>query len=165
VTVTVRRETTFACSLERAFRAPMLGDITKVHTGLALMPRVTHCTDDAGWGAVGSSKRVFMSKTPVFAGGFASVDRVLERVENVRWTIEVSEFQPWVLGFTRFVGTWETAARARDEVHVRYTYALHGSGPLAPAQWLFGKTFWWRYMGQVLENVRALALGDAPLAG
>ena len=34
----VSRSTIFRCSLERAFRTPMLCDVTKVHTGYLLMP-------------------------------------------------------------------------------------------------------------------------------
>ena len=48
----------FNCSIERAFKTPILCDITKVHTGYGLMPRVTHCTEDKGWGQIGSSKQV-----------------------------------------------------------------------------------------------------------
>jgi hypothetical protein len=154
----VRRTTVYHCSLERAFKAPILGDVRQIHTGFGPMPAVTHCTDDADWGAVGSAKRVHMAPTLGFGGGFASMDRVLARVENERWTIEVSGFQGWMLGFTRFVGDWETRALAPGEVEIVYTYTLHAGAPwLAPLQWLFAHTFWWVYMGRVLENVRRLA--------
>lgn len=158
----VTRLATFRCSLERAFKAPMLCDIRKVHTGFLLMPRVTHCEDEAGWGQPGSSKRVFMSKTLAFGGGEASIDRVIERVENVKWTIEVGEFRMWMLGFERFVGEWETTARG-GEVDIVYRYTLHGTPWLAPFQWVFAQTFWRVYMGRVLENVRRMAEGDEPI--
>jgi hypothetical protein len=159
----VRRTTVFECSLERAFKAPMLCDVTKVHTGFGLMPRVTHCTDDSTWGTVGGSKRIFMAPAFGFPGGEASMDRVLERIENERWVIEVSDFRGWMLGFTRFVGEWQTAELVPGTVQVVYTYTLHAGAPLlAPLQWLFAKTFWWVYMGRVLENVRALASGSEP---
>lgn len=161
----VQRTATYRCSLERAFKAPMLGDIRRVHTGLGPMPRVTHTTDDADWGRVGSRKRVFMGPTLGFAGGYASMDEVVERVEGVRWVIQVSDLQQWMFGFTRFVGTWETAERAPGEVAITYTYALHAGAPwLGPVQWVFSHTFWRIYMGQVLENVRKIAEGDEPFA-
>lgn len=161
----VQRTTIFRCSLERAFQSPMLGDIRQVHTGFGPMPRVTHCTDDTGWARVGSTKHVHMAPTLGFAGGFASIDRVVERVENVRWTIEVSEFQQWMFGFNRFVGEWETRHRAPNEIEVVYTYTLHGGAAwLAPVQWLFAHTFWWIYMGRVLENVRKIAYANEPFA-
>ena len=87
MTTTVSVRTIFPCSLERAFKTPMLCDVSKVHTGYGIMPRVTHCTDDGYWGTPGSSKKVFVAPSPTQKGGFASVDNVLERVENVYWTI------------------------------------------------------------------------------
>jgi hypothetical protein len=159
----VRVTTIFHCSLERAFKTPMLCDVSKVHTGFGLMPRVTHCTDDASWGEVGGSKRVFAARSPTFAGGEASIDRVLERVENERWRIEVSQFRTWMLGFSRFVGEWQTTERAPDEIEIVYTYTLLADAPwLYPLQWLFARTFWRIYMGRVLENVRAMAEGSEP---
>lgn len=161
--ITIRRTAEYLCPLERAFKAPMLGDIRRVHTGFGPMPRVTHCTEDADWGRVGSRKRVHISRTLAFAGGFASTDSVLERVENRRWTIEVADFQMWMLGFTRFVGEWETTELEPGRIRIVYTYTLHGGSPLlAPLRWLFAHTFWWVYMGRVLENVRTIAYDGAP---
>ena len=72
----------FNCSLERAFKSPMLCDVTKVHTGYGMMPRVTHCTEDENWGKVGSCKKVFVEKSWVHEGGFGSVDNVVERIKT-----------------------------------------------------------------------------------
>jgi hypothetical protein len=41
--IKVKETTIFNCSLERAFKTPMLCDVSKVHTGYGLMPAVTHC--------------------------------------------------------------------------------------------------------------------------
>jgi hypothetical protein len=138
----------FHCSLERAFKTPMLCDVSKVHTGFGLMPRVTHCTEDAGWGKPGGTKKVFTAASLTFAGGEASTDKVLERVENTYWKIEVSDFKSWMLGFYKFV---------------EYTYTLHTHAPwLYPLGLLFAEGFWRIYMKRVLENVRALAYEEAP---
>ena len=96
----VTLQTVYQCSLERAFKTPMLCDVSKIHTGFGLMPRVTHCTEDASWGKPGGSKRVFAATSLTFAGGEASMDRVLERIENEYWKIEVSNFTSWMLGST-----------------------------------------------------------------
>ena len=48
----VKTTAVYRCSLERAFKTPMLCDVSKVHTGFLLMPRVTHCTEDEDWGRV-----------------------------------------------------------------------------------------------------------------
>lgn len=160
---TVTVSTIFRCSLERAFKTPMLCDVSKVHTGFGPMPRVTHCTDDADWGRVGAKKRVFAARSWTFPGGEVSSDRVLERVENERWRIEVADFRTWMLGFTRFVGEWKTTALGPDEVRVDYTYTLHADATwLAPLQWLFARVFWPVYMRRVLENVRKMAYAGEP---
>ena len=69
----IKVTTIYNCSLERAFKSPILCDVTKVHTGFGIMPKVTHCTDDENWGQVGSSKKVYASKSLTQKGGFASV--------------------------------------------------------------------------------------------
>lgn len=42
----VHVQTIYQCSLEQAFKTPMLSDLTRVHTGLLVMPKVTHTSDD-----------------------------------------------------------------------------------------------------------------------
>ena len=42
----VNVSTIYECSLERAFKTPMLSDVSKIHTGFGIMPKVTHTTDD-----------------------------------------------------------------------------------------------------------------------
>lgn len=156
-------KTIFDCSLERAFKTPMLCDVSKIHTGYGIMPRVTHCTEDANWGQPGSSKKVFAAKSPTFKGGESSMDRVIERIENAYWKIEVSDFKAWMLGFTRFTGEWKTTELAPNKILIEYTYTLHaGTAVLYPFNWLFTKLFWKTYMKQVLENVRQLAYNNAP---
>lgn len=41
-------------------------------------------------------------------GGFVSMDKVVERLENERWNIEVYDFQSWMLGYYKFTGEWKT---------------------------------------------------------
>lgn len=156
-------KTIYHCSLERAFKTPMLCDVSKVHTGFGLMPKVTHCTEDENWGKPGGSKKVFVAKSSTFKGGEASTDKVLERIENQYWKIEVSDFKSWMLGFTRFTGEWKTTGQEKDQILIEYTYTLHFDTPwFFPLNWLFAKTFWRTYMKRVLENVRKLAYSDEP---
>lgn len=153
----------FHCSLERAFKTPMLCDVSKVHTGYGIMPKVTHCTDDKNWGQPGANKKVYAAKSLTQKGGFASVDKVVERIENKYWAIEVSEFQSWMLGFSKFAGEWQTTEMEKNKILVEYTYTLHSAiALLYPLNWLFAKTFWKTYMKRVLENVRQLAYDNEP---
>jgi 2-succinyl-5-enolpyruvyl-6-hydroxy-3-cyclohexene-1-carboxylate synthase len=41
MTTSVTVQTIYHCSLERAFKTPMLCDVSKVHTGYGIMPKVT----------------------------------------------------------------------------------------------------------------------------
>lgn len=153
----VKVSTNYYCSLERAFKTPMLCDVSKVHSGFGMMPRVTHCTGDEHWGKPGFSKKVFVAKSWTQKGGFASVDKVIERVENKYWKIEVSDFQSWMLGFYKFTGEWQTTELEPGKILVEYTYALHANNALLyPLNWLFAKVFWKIYMKKVLENIRKM---------
>ncbi|MDX2284924.1 MAG: SRPBCC family protein [Bacteroidia bacterium] len=153
----------YHCSLERAFKAPMLCDVTKVHTGLGPMPRIVGTSDEHNWGQPGGTKKAYAAKSFVQKGGFVSMDRVVERIENRYWKIEVYDFQAWFFGFYKFVGEWNTTEIGQNTIRIDYHYTLHSNHALFyPVNWLFAKVFWKRYMQQVLENVRKLAEGDEP---
>ena len=159
----VKVTTIYNCSLERAFKTAMLCDLSKIHTGYGIMPKVIHCTEDVNWGQPGYSKIVFVEKSITQNGGFASVDKVITRIENKYWKIEVSQFQSWMLGFSKFVGEWETKEIDKDKIKIEYTYTLYSDiGLLYPLNWLFAKLFWRRYMKRVLENIRQLIKDKEP---
>ncbi len=153
----------YECSLERAFKTPMLCDVSKIHTGYGLMPKVTHCTEDANWGKPGHSKKVFAAPSISQKGGWVSSDKVIERIENQYWKIEVSDFQSWMLGFSKFVGEWKTTEIQPNRILVEYTYTLHSDITLLyPLNWIFTKTFWRVYMKRVLTNIKTLAYNNEP---
>ncbi len=155
--------TVFNTTLERAFKSPMLCDITKVHSGYGITPRVTFCTEDETWGKVGGSRKVFMAKTLAFKGGESSLDTVLERKENEYWKIEISDFKTWSMGFEKFQGEWFTTQLEEGKVLVRYRYTMFSKYRLCyPFHWLFTKIVWRNYMQHVLENIRQLTLEEAP---
>jgi hypothetical protein len=141
----------------------MLCDVSKVHTGFGIMPKVTHCSEDENWGKPGFSKKVYAAKSLTQKGGWASVDKVIERIENQYWKIEVSQFQAWMLGFTKFVGEWETKELEPNKIEVIYTYSMYSESPIFyPLNWLFTKTFWNLYMKQVIENIRKMIEENEP---
>ena len=159
----VKVTATYNCSLERAFKTPLLCDTSKVHTGFIIMPKLTHCTDDENWGQIGSSKKIFTAKSFLQKGGFTSVDKVLERIENKYWKFEVCEFQYWMLGFSKFTGEWQTTEIEKDVITIDYTYTLHSENTLLyPINWLFANVFWRTYMKRVLNIVKQLAYSNEP---
>lgn len=155
--------TNFTCTLERAFKTPMLCDVTKVHSGYGAMPHVTHSTEDTTWGRPGGSRKIFMSKSIAFKGGEATIDRVIERIENKYWKIELSDFKLWTAWITKLEGEWATKEINPGNVEVKYTYTIFSKNILVyPFQWLFVKIIWRIYMKHVIENVRNLAYSNAP---
>jgi hypothetical protein len=160
---TVEITTLFDCTVERAFKTPMLCDLTKIHTGHGVTPRVTHCTEDEHWGMEGSTRKVHMARTLFFKGGEASMDRVLERRENACWKIEVYDFRTWSMGFNKFQGEWYTQPAANGQVKVRYRYILFSNSVVFyPFHWLFTKVIWRNYMKNVVANIRGLIAKQEP---
>jgi len=159
----VKVSTMYNCSLERAFKTPLLCDISKVHTGFGLVPKVTHCVGDENWGQIGSIKKVYSAKSFTQKGGFFSVDKVLERIENNYWKFEVSNFQSCMVGFSRFIGEWKTTEMVENKIWVEYCYTLHSDIKLLyPLNWIFANTLWRSYMKRVLEIVREMACNNEP---
>lgn len=155
--VSVNVSSIFNCTLERAFKSAMLCDVTKLHTGYLFSPKVTHTTEDSNWGKIGSTKKIHVAKSMTQKGGFLFIDKILERVENDYWKIEISEFQTWTLGFYKFVGEWKTTQLEDQKILIDYSYTLHSNVPiLYPLNWLLAKTFWKTYMKRVMENIRTL---------
>lgn len=163
MTTRVKISTIYQCSLERAFKTPMLCDVSKVHTGFGLMPKVTHTTDDEHWGKPSSTKKVHVAASLTQKGGFASMDKIIERIDNKYWKIEVSDFQAWMLGFYKFTGEWQITELEPNKILVDYTYTLHAKTTLLyPLNWLFTHLFWKIYMKRVLENIRAMIDNNEP---
>src|SRR5687767_11437860 len=163
MTTRVTVKTIYNCPLERAFKTPMLCDVSKVHTGFMVMPRITHCTEDAVWGKRGSKKKVFAAKSISFKGVEVSSDQVIERIENEYWKIEVSDFKAAMLGFTKFVGEWRTTELAPNKIQIIYTYTHHSKYALLyPLNWFFTKIFFRVYMKRVLENIRKMIETNEP---
>lgn len=141
----------------------MLCDLSKIHSGFGIMPKVTHTENDENWGKPGSSKKIFTAKSLTQKGGFSSIDTVLIRDENHYWKIQVDNFQFWVLGFYKFVGEWRTKQIDTNKIMVEYRYFLHSKNILLyPFQLFFAKIFWKIYMKRVLHNVKEMAYAKEP---
>ncbi len=160
---TVHIRTTYACTLERAFKTPILSDISKIHTGFLLVPKITHCTDDGNWGKPGFSKNIFAAKSFLQKGGWFSTDTVMERIENSYWKIEVANFQSPMMGFSKFTGEWRTTGIQPGKIQIDYTYTLCSDHYLLyPVHWLFTKIFWRMYMWRVIKNIRKMIENKEP---
>jgi len=141
----------------------MLCDVTKVHTGFLLSPKVIGVEHDADWGQIGSSKKIIAAPSITQSGGYFFIDRIIDRQENISWKLQVDNFQSWMWGFYKFEGEWKTKEVKTNEVLVTYNYVLHANKPLLyPINWLFAKLFWKVYMKRVLENIKEMAYNEEP---
>lgn len=87
--IKVKVNTIYHCSLERAFKTPLLCDVSKVHTGYGIMPPVTHCTDDENWGQVGSEKKVYTAKSLTWK---TYMKRVLNNIRQMAYNKEPYQY-------------------------------------------------------------------------
>ena len=153
----------YNCTLERAFKTAILSDVSKVHTGFCITPKVTHTSEDEHWGKPGYSKKIFTAPTFLHKGGWYSNDKILERVENDYWKIEVSDFQVPMFGFIKFIGKWKTSELRSNKILIEYSYSLHSNiGILYPFHWLFAKIYWKMYMKRVLINIKTMITNKEP---
>jgi len=68
-----------------------------------------------------------------------------------------------MLGFYKFVGEWKTTELEPNKIQVDYSYDLYSNQPLFyPANSLFAKLFWKKYMKKVLENLKQMAYNNEP---
>ncbi|MBX7181074.1 MAG: hypothetical protein K1X82_03090 [Bacteroidia bacterium] len=159
--VKVNIQEQFNCSLERAFKSPMLCDVLKVHTGFLFMPKALRVFNDEKWGEPGETKEIVFAKSIAASAEMVLHDQVLERKENKYWKIKVWNPGGLLLFFTHFVGEWEVKSESSNAVSIVYTYTLCFNSPLLylPAL-MFAHFFWKAYMGNVMRNIKAMAQGN-----
>ena len=74
------------------------------------------------------------------------MDRVLERIENKYWKIQVDYFQSWMGGFYKFIGEWKTTQIKEQHILFEYCCSLHSNKPIFyPINWMFANLFWKLY--------------------
>lgn len=145
--VVISAKSTFNCSLERAFKTPILGDATKFLVGYGIIPAVVKFTKDRTWGKEGGQRIPHASKTLLFKGGEIGLDEIYTRDENKYWKWGVSKFYQWSMGFSEFQGELFFDEIEKGNIKVHWKYALHSNYKLAyPFHWLFGNLFWKRQM-------------------
>jgi hypothetical protein len=153
----------FYCSLERAFKTPILGDATKFHTGFGFLPPVTHFTEDETWGKPNGYRMAQIDKSVLFNEGVLAKDIVVKREDNKYWKWEVNNFRQWRMGFEKFQGEWFVKDNANGTIGIVYAYSLYTRNILLfPFHWLFTKTIWNQYMKHAIQNIKLIAESEAP---
>lgn len=152
----------FNCSLERAFKTPILGDATRFLVGYGIIPAVVKFTEDETWGKPGGQRIPHSAKNLVSKGGEIGVDEIYVREENQYWQWGVAEFRQWSMGFTEFKGELFFQEEKDSLIQVRWVYTLYSKSiPAYPFHWLFGKVFWKGQMKVAIQKMKAYAESDA----
>lgn len=119
---------TFNCSLDRAFKTPILGDATKYLTGYGVIPPITKFSEDQSWGKPGGYRIPHNAKNFFSKGGEVAIDKVLERRENDYWKWAVTDFKQPSMRFTKFQGEFFVNDMDDGTVDVRWVYTVHSKG-------------------------------------
>ena len=97
----------FNCSLERAFKAPILGDATKFMKGYLFQPPVTGFEDDETWGQINGIRYPINNGNLFVKKGRMFKDVILERTENSYWKWTIYDFEFKSLFFaSKAIGEW-----------------------------------------------------------
>jgi len=151
----------FNCSLERAFKTPILGDATKFfpeYFGLKGF------VEDETWGRKGGSR------IPVVRGLFSKkekkvfFDEVVKRDENKYWNWRISDFKNGL----RFLavkseGEWFVSENKNGYIDVKYSYTFTSKNKIIhPLTWWFTKLFWNFLMRKAIKQIKFQAETEAP---
>ena len=131
----------FNCTLERAFKAPILGDATQFLNGYQFQPGVTSFEEDETWGVVGGIRYPITNGNFMVTKGRIGRDEVLERIENKYWKWTLYDFETSALFFTtKAVGEWHVSQNEDESIAVTYIYTYTSKNNiLHPITWLYMK--------------------------
>ncbi|MBT7652439.1 MAG: hypothetical protein HN563_03910 [Flavobacteriales bacterium] len=116
----------FDCSLERAFKAPILGDATKFMKGYLFQPPVTGFEDDKTWGQINGKRHPITNGNLLVKKGRMFKDVILERIENKYWKWTIYDFEIKTLFFiSKAIGEWSIRALNNNKIEVTYTYTYY----------------------------------------
>ena len=90
----------FNCSIERAFKAPILGDATKFMKGYLFQPPVSGFEADTTWGQIKGLRFPITKGNFIVNKGRLFRDEILERIENKYWRWTICNFEIKSLFFT-----------------------------------------------------------------
>ena len=149
----------FKCSIERAFKSPILGDATKFLNGYLLQPPVIGFEEDESWGEPGGFRYPIIQGNLLFKSHRSFLDTIVEREENHYWKWELTDFSSPLLFFAkRGIGEWEVEELAPHKINVRYSYTYFAKSIIAyPINWLFVKIQLRGMMKKAIKGIKLQA--------
>ena len=127
----------FECSLERAFKAPILGDATKFMRGYLFQPPVTGFEDDKTWGGINGIRYPINNGNFLVKKGRMFKDVILERIENKYWKWTIYDFEFNSLFFIqKAIGEWNVEELNENKIQITYTYTYYSK------KWIYKPLTW-----------------------
>ncbi len=149
----------FNCSLDRAFKSPILGDATQYLNGYFLQPPVVGFEEDETWGKVEGYRFPITNGNLVLKQGRIFKDKILERVENKSWKWVIYNFEVNSLFFAeKAIATWKVKYLDENKYEVEYSYEFYARNMfLQPVNWLFMHLQYKGMMNKALSAIKAFA--------
>lgn len=154
----------FNCSVERAFKAPILGDATRFLNGHLFQPAVVDFERDETWGEVNGLRYPITNGNIFMASGPFMADKILQRIENKYWQWTIYDILPKALFFmNRAVGEWTVNPLSESRMAVTYSYTFHSRNWF---EFLITRAFamiqWRGIMKKALAGIKKQAESDEP---
>ncbi len=147
------------CSIERAFKAPILGDATQFLDGYFLQPPIVDFQDDDTWGQVQGVQYPVTNGNLLLASGILFTDQILERIENKYWKWTIYDFRPLSLSFLKkAIGEWKVEQLDNNKIAVKYSYTFYPDNKLNYfITILFCRIQWYGMMKKAMKGIKQQA--------
>lgn len=153
---------TFNCSLERAFKTPILGDATQFLIGYGVVPACTGFIDDETWGKVGGHRVPLVAGSAFSKAGPQTFDQILVRDDNRYWKWQIDQFPASLFFANKAQGEWWATDNGDGTISVKWTYTFFSRNALTqPVALAFVKLFWSGLQRQAISRMKAIAESDA----
>jgi hypothetical protein len=154
----------FKCTLDRAFKTPMLGDATKILIGPGGFQLVVGFANDETWGIPGGSRVPIATGFLFIKPARHGFDQIFVRDENKYWKWGVSKFGTPLFFFSvENCGEWWVSDNHNGAISVKWKYTWFSTNMLThPINWLFVKLFWSAVMKKGMANIKQMAESETP---
>lgn len=162
MTIKIELTDQFACSIERAFNAPILGDATKFLNGYLFQPPVIGFEEDQTWATVGGLRYPITNGNFWMPKGRIFTDKILEKEINKIWKWTIYDFQVPLMFFAiRAIGEWEVKPCENNKICVRYCYTFYSKNVFYHFfTILFGFVQWRGMMKKAIKGIKRQAEGN-----
>lgn len=150
---------TFTCSVERAFKAPILGDATKFLDGYLFQSPVVRFEEDENWGRVGGIRYPVTNGNLFIPKGRLFTDKIIDCKNNCRWDWMIYDFKVPMMFFAhKAEGKWEVTETRNNKIAVLYSYTFYSKNIFFhPFTVVFGFLQWRGMMKKALKGIRKQA--------